>query len=191
MCLLLAVCMVLTLMPTTALAGETESARSSKTVITTVQELQQFAEAVNRGDYDAKTDAVVSLEADLDMTGIAWTPIGCADDNGAVKHFFSGKFYGNGHTISNFDFSSSYGIKAVGGFFGYIENAEVFSLKIQGNLDVVCVFGFNLRGFTWGRIRRSQEKGRGSGVECLGGYELYCSIIVLWEGASYCILFFI
>lgn len=136
MCLLLAVCMVLTLMPTTALAEETESARSSKTVITTVQELQQFAEAVNRGDYDAKTDAVVSLEADLDMTEVAWTPIGCADDNGAVKHFFSGKFYGNGHTISNFDFSSSYGIKAVGGFFGYIENAEVFSLKIQGNLDV-------------------------------------------------------
>lgn len=136
MSLLLAVCMVLTLMPTTALAEETESARSSKTVITTVQELQQFAEAVNRGDYDAKTDAVVSLEADLDMTEVAWTPIGCADDNGAVKHFFSGKFYGNGHTISNFDFSSSYGIKAVGGFFGYIENAEVFSLKIQGNLDV-------------------------------------------------------
>ena len=136
MCLLLAVCMVLTLMPTTALAEETESARSSKTVITTVQELQQFAEAVNRGDYDAKTDAVVSLEADLDMTGIAWTPIGCADDNGDVKHYFSGKFYGNGHTISNFDFSSSYGIKMVGGFFGYIENAEVFSLKIQGNLDV-------------------------------------------------------
>lgn len=136
MCLLLAVCMVLTLMPTTALAEETESARSSKTVITTVQELQQFAEAVNRGDYDAKTDAVVSLEADLDMTGIAWTPIGCADDNGKVEHYFSGKFYGNGHTISNFDFSSSYGIKAVGGFFGYIENAEVFSLKIQGKLDV-------------------------------------------------------
>ena len=104
MSLLLAVCMVLTLMPATALAEETESARSSKTVITTVQELQQFAEAVNRGDYDAKTDAVVSLEADLDMTGVAWTPIGCADDNGDVKHFFSGKFYGNGHTISNFDF---------------------------------------------------------------------------------------
>lgn len=136
MSLLLAVCMVLTLMPATALAEETESARSSKTVITTVQELQQFAEAVNRGDYDKKTDAVVSLEADLDMTGVAWTPIGCADDKGDVKHFFSGKFYGNGHTISNFDFSSSYGIKMLGGFFGYIENAEVFSLKIQGNLNV-------------------------------------------------------
>ena len=136
MSLLLAVCMVLTLMPTTALAEETESARSSKTVITTVQKLQEFAEAVNRGDYDAKTDAVVSLEADLDMAGVAWTPIGCADDNGDVEHYFSGKFYGNGHTISNFDFSSSYGIKMVGGFFGYIEKAEVFSLKIQGNLNV-------------------------------------------------------
>ena len=50
MSLLLVVCMVLTLMPATALAEETESARSSKTVITTVHELQQFAEAVNRGD---------------------------------------------------------------------------------------------------------------------------------------------
>ena len=150
MSLLLAVCMVLTLMPTTALAEETESAHSSKTVITTVQELQQFAEAVNRGDYDAKIDAVVSLEADLDMTGIAWTPIGCAD----VKHYFSGKFYGNGHTISNFDFSSSYGIKAVGGFFGYIENAEIFSLKIQGKLDVTAAKEYTYFGTVAGYAAR-------------------------------------
>lgn len=154
MCLLLAVCMVLTLMPTTALAGETESARSSKTVITTVQELQQFAEAVNKGDYDAKTDAVVSLEADLDMTEVAWTPIGCADDSGDVEHYFSGKFYGNGHTISNFDFSSSYGIKAVGGFFGYIENAEIFSLKIQGKLDVTAAKEYTYFGTVAGYAAR-------------------------------------
>ena len=54
MCLLLAVCMVLTLMPTTALAEETESARSSKTVITTVHELQQFAKAVDNGEMTIK-----------------------------------------------------------------------------------------------------------------------------------------
>ena len=139
MCLLLAVCMVLTLMPTTALAEETESARSSKTVITTVQELQQFAEAVNRGDYDAKTDAVVSLEADLDMTGIAWTPIGSVfDGDGNLLHYFSGKFYGNGHTISNLDFSKNYG-KAeypVFGFFSVAYGAEISGLTIQGKLDV-------------------------------------------------------
>ena len=137
--LLLAVCMVLTLMPTTALAEETESARSSKTVITTVQELQQFAEAVNRGDYDDKTDAVVSLDADLDLTGVAWKPIGSVfDGDGNLLHYFSGKFYGNGHTISNLDFSENYG-KAeypVFGFFSVAYGAEISGLTIQGKLDV-------------------------------------------------------
>ena len=139
MCLLLAVCMVLTLMPTTALAGETESARSSKTVITTVHELQQFAKAVDNGEYDDKTDAVVSLEADLDLTGVAWKPIGSVfDGDGNLLHYFSGKFYGNGHTISNLDFSENYG-KAeypVFGFFSVAYGAEISGLTIQGKLDV-------------------------------------------------------
>ena len=139
MCLLLAVCMVLTLMPTTALAEETESARSSKTVITTVHELQQFAKAVDNGEYDDKTDAVVSLEADLDLTGVAWKPIGSVfDGDGNLLHYFSGKFYGNGHTISNLDFSKNYG-KAeypVFGFFSVAYGAEISGLTIQGKLDV-------------------------------------------------------
>ena len=139
MSLLLAVCMVLTLMPTTALAEETESARSSKTVITTVHELQQFAKAVDNGEYDDKTDAVVSLEADLDLTGVAWKPIGSVfDGDGNLLHYFSGKFYGNGHTISNLDFSKNYG-KAeypVFGFFSVAYGAEISGLTIQGKLDV-------------------------------------------------------
>ena len=139
MSLLLAVCMVLTLMPTTALAEETESARSSKTVITTVYELQQFAKAVDNGEYDDKTDAVVSLEADLDLTGVAWKPIGSVfDGDGNLLHYFSGKFYGNGHTISNLDFSKNYG-KAeypVFGFFSVAYGAEISGLTIQGKLDM-------------------------------------------------------
>lgn len=139
MCLLLAVCMVLTLMPATALAEETESARSSKTVITTVQQLQQFAKAVDNGEYDGKKDAVVSLEADLDLTGVAWTPIGSVfDGNGNLLHYFSGKFYGNGHTISNLDFSENYGETKypVFGFFSVAYGAEISGLTIQGKLDV-------------------------------------------------------
>ena len=139
MSLLLAVCMVLTLMPTTALAEETESARSSKTVITTVEELQQFAKAVDNGEYDDKTDAVVSLDADLDLKGVAWKPIGSDfDGDGNLLHYFSGKFYGNGHTISNLDFSKNYG-KAeypVFGFFSVAYGAEISGLTIQGKLDV-------------------------------------------------------
>ena len=138
MSLFLAVCMVLTLMPATELAEETESARSSKTVITTVQELQQFAEAVNRGDYDDKTDAVVSLDADLDLKGGAWKPIGSDFDDKGLQHYFSGKFYGNGHTISNLDFSENYGKTEYPsfGFFSEVYGAEISGLTIQGKLDV-------------------------------------------------------
>lgn len=98
---------------------------AGKTAIRTVDELMQFAADVNAGAYDGKTDAVVSLESDLDLSGKTWTSIGCADNDANVPHFFSGKFYGNGHTISNLDFSDAYGMIEYEsyGFFGYIENA--------------------------------------------------------------------
>ena len=134
---LLALCLVMVLVPMTALAQENE--QSSKTSITTVDELLQFAKAVDNGEYDDKTDAVVSLDADLDLTGIAWKPIGSVfDSDGNLLHYFSGKFYGNGHTISNLDFSENYG-KAeypVFGFFSVAYGAEISGLTIQGKLDV-------------------------------------------------------
>ena len=94
-------------------------------------------QAVNNGDYDKNKDAVVVLENDLDLTGVVWTPIGNVfDENGYIEHCFSGKFYGNGHTISNIDFTSIYGKDLLVGFFGDIEEAEVSGLTIEGNLDV-------------------------------------------------------
>ena len=135
--LLLALCLVMALVPMTAFAEENE--KSSKISITTVDELLQFAKAVDNGEYDDKTDAVVSLDADLDLTGIAWKPIGSVfDGDGNLLHYFSGKFYGNGHTISNLDFSENYG-KAeypVFGFFSVAYGAEISGLTIQGKLDV-------------------------------------------------------
>lgn len=106
--LLLALCLAMALVPMTAFAEENE--QNNKTTITSVDELLQFAKAVDNGEYDGKADAVVSLDADLDLTGIAWTPIGSVfAADGTLLHYFSGKFYGNGHTISNLDFSENYG----------------------------------------------------------------------------------
>ena len=131
---LLAVCIALALVPMVAFAEG-----NGKTSITTVNELLQFAKAVDNGEYDDKTDAVVSLDADLDLTGVAWKPIGSVfDGDGNLLHYFSGKFYGNGHTISNLDFSENYG-KAeypVFGFFSVAYGAEISGLTIQGKLDV-------------------------------------------------------
>ena len=132
--ILMVLCVALIFVPTTALAEE--NGQSSKTVITSVAELQQFAQDVNSGKYDNKTDAIVMLNADLDLSGVSWTPIGAADTNGNVEHCFSGKFYGNGHTISNLDFSSVYGSGLIGGFFGYIENAEISGLNIKGKINI-------------------------------------------------------
>ena len=132
--LLLSFTLCLTLLPTAAFAEGPD-----KISITTVDELLQFAKAVDNGEYDDKTDAVVSLDADLDLTNVAWKPIGSVfAADGTLQHYFSGKFYGNGHTISNLDFSKNYG-KAeypVFGFFSVAYGAEISSLTIQGELDV-------------------------------------------------------
>ena len=141
--LLLALPLCLTLLPTTALAED--EAASDRTVIATVEDLQQFARAVDAGDYDGKTDAVVELAADLDLTGIEWTPIGSTvNEDGEVEHCFSGKFYGNGHTVSNLDLSDVYGATGLCGFFGDIENAEISSLTVQGTINVNSE-----RAYTW------------------------------------------
>ena len=110
-----------------------------KTTIRTVDQLLQFAKAVDNGEYDGKKDAVVSLDANLDLTDIAWTPIGSVfAADGTLLHYFSGKFYGNGHTISNLDFSGNYGKAEYPsfGFFSEVYGAEISSLTIQGKLDV-------------------------------------------------------
>ena len=112
---------------------------AGKTAIRTVDELLQFAKAVDNGEYDDETDAVVSLEEDLDLTGVAWTPIGSVfAADGTLLHYFSGKFYGNGHTISNLDFSENYGKTEYPsfGFFSEVYGAEISGLTIQGKLDV-------------------------------------------------------
>ena len=127
-----ALVLCLTMVPISAFAEQ-------KTTITTVDELLQFAKAVDNGEYDVKKDAVVSLEEDLDLTGVAWKPIGSVfDGDGNLLHYFSGKFYGNGHTISNLDFSENYGKTAYPsfGFFSEVYGAEISGLTIQGKLDV-------------------------------------------------------
>ena len=139
--LVLALC--LSLLPVTAFAEEGENEVATvpeKRVITSVDDLMKFAEAVNEGIYTNQTEAVVSLEADLDLKDVkTWTPIGSVfASDGTLQHYFSGKFYGNGHTISNLNFSENYGKSDYPsfGFFSEIYGAEVSSLTIQGNLDV-------------------------------------------------------
>lgn len=126
--------------------------------ITNLDELKQFANAVACGHSYAGEQ--VALEADIDLAGIEWNPIGIRGKP------FKGEFLGNGHTISNLTITSltdkmtdSRGYEVYVGFFGYTEDATIkrivlenanISIPNRNNAESVyigavvgCMFGQN------------------------------------------------
>ena len=94
--------------------------------ISSVEELQIFAQRVNSG-YSYQNEFVV-LTQDLDLTGIHWTPIGTTT-NAKSGIGFAGNFDGQRHIISNLNVpdSSNY---ATFGLFGMV-NGTVKNLGIE------------------------------------------------------------
>ena len=114
---------------------EEPSEEPIRTSITTVEDLMKFAEEAQNGIYEGKTDAVVSLDADLDLTGKTWVPIaGKVTEDGFPC--FSGTFYGNNHVISGLDLSSAYNKQQYyAGFFGALWQAKVYDLTVKGSFN--------------------------------------------------------
>lgn len=88
--------------------------------IGTPAQLKWFAFYVNT--KDAAANAI--LTADIDLAGVAWTPIG----KGAV---YSGTFNGNGNAITNFSYTGS---GDCNGLFGKVNNATIGNFSISGEL---------------------------------------------------------
>lgn len=115
--------------------------------IYTVADLETFRDKVNDGT--TYNNYVVKLEADLDLSGISWTPIGRVDTDGSEKYYdFYGTFDGQGHTISNLsvgtDASYTDSDGHNNGLFGGTRNATVKNLimenaTIKGNYFVGAV----------------------------------------------------
>jgi hypothetical protein len=97
---------------------------SAKEVLTIrdAKNLFLFAEMVNSGD-NRFLHAKVRLDADIDLGGKTWTPIGT--DRSVA---FEGVFDGNGHSVENFIIKGD-GITRKG-FFGYLKGS-VFNLTID------------------------------------------------------------
>ena len=102
--------------------------------ITNLDELNQFANAVMCGHSYAGEQ--VTLEADIDLAGIEWTPIGVRG------RAFKGEFIGNGHTISNLTITAltdkmtdARGYEACVGFFGYAEDAVIRGITLE-NINI-------------------------------------------------------
>lgn len=71
----------------------------------------------------------IVLNTCIDLNGSTneeFSPIGTFDKP------FTGTFYGNGHTIKNFNITSlSSNNEIYSGFFGYVKGAEIFGLKLE------------------------------------------------------------
>ena len=84
--------------------------------ISTADHLKWYQTNLNAGLLSGRE--ILSLEADIDLTGVEIAPIG------TEEHPFGGTFNGNQHTISNLQITSD----AEGGLFGVIANASNISL---------------------------------------------------------------
>lgn len=126
-------------------------------IIKTAEQLAFLAKQVNGGEtYQGK---YFQLEADLDLSGSEWTPIGTE----TVP--FSGKFSGNGHVLTNVK------ISAVGdyiGLFGYntgtITYVGIESGEISGGNCTGSICGLNA-----GTITGCYNNAPVTGKESAGG----------------------
>lgn len=85
--------------------------------IATVADLQALATACNTASEAAKTAGnTYELTADLDMSGVAWTPAGGLDAYPGTA--FKGTFDGKGHTISNLTCTDTHAKYATAALFG-------------------------------------------------------------------------
>lgn len=153
---LLFVCLLLSFVAP-AYAAEEEEAESVKLRISTEEQLLAFAEECRLDSYSWNLE--VSLEADLDLTGIAFEGI----------PIFSGTFDGNGHTISGVEITVD---GSVQGFFRYVTaTAVIRDLNIRGS---ICPGGSRgqvggIAGSNSGTIENCSFDGVVSGGDYVGG----------------------
>ena len=141
--ILTVVCVVAMILSMSIVAGAEET---NVITITTAEELVGMADNLT-ADY--------VLDADIDLAGIAWTPIGTYKPSGesaeeqeipASDAAFTGTFDGQGHTIRNLTITGQDGIAV--GLFGCIANTEVgnFTLEnasTEGTVMVADAVGYS------------------------------------------------
>jgi hypothetical protein len=87
-----------------------------------------FRDRLNNGIIDV--DQTYQLRSDIDLGGMEWTPIGAVFSD---SRYFTGKFYGNGHTVSNFKIVSPDYSHEFAGLFGVISgDALIRDLNVTG-----------------------------------------------------------
>ena len=135
----------------------------------------------------------ITLLKDIDLTGVttdgdSFGPIGRYCSGQGVNNPFTGHFDGNGHTIkgiyqSGWDFGYEWGRTGYLGLFGYVKDATIENLTIEGMESVVeggtlaAVAGRADGECTFKNITVKNSK--------LGTYNNRCGGIVGWTGGYY------
>lgn len=111
------------------LTAQWEKYSSATYIIKNADDLMNFASKVNAGN--SNINAI--LEADIDMSGYDWIPIGLSTDedvDATSTKPFCGTFDGNGYKISNISIpeGTSY---ARAGLIGYAKNATIKNVVVE------------------------------------------------------------
>ena len=110
----------------------------------------EFVRSVNAGASTSRwenADGEVCLLADIDLTGIEWTPIGSATGVGSgaptyeFSNAFTGKFNGKGHSITGISWTCDMSKNNVYGLFGAADGAKISNLIIGAEGDAITLTG--------------------------------------------------
>ena len=131
--------------------------------VTTADGLKNVAKLVNE---QWNLGINITLTADIDLSGIDWTPIGID-----YNHQYTGTFDGGNHTISGLTVTGS---DEYAGLFGYIGKdggtvKNVVLEDVQITSDNSSGYAGGVAGDSWGTIENCSVSGSVSGTTFAGG----------------------
>ena len=129
--------------------GYTDDGQGNYTV-TSAEGLKNIAKLVNE---EWKSDINITLTADINLSGIDWTPIGID-----YNHQYTGTFDGGNHTITGLTVTTS---DQYAGLFGYlsgtVKDVTLKDVKIESNNEISDVGG--VAGQSYGNIENCSVSG--------------------------------
>ena len=139
--------------------GYTDDGQGNYTV-TSAEGLKNIAKLVNE---EWKSDINITLTADINLSGIDWTPIGNFENR------YTGTFDGGGHTITGLTVNQkergNVGLIGYLGSGGKVQNLTLENVNLNGNLYVGGVVGYSNNG----TVTACTASGSINGKEYVGG----------------------
>lgn len=141
--------------------GYTDDGQGNYTV-TSAEGLKNIAKLVNE---EWKLGINITLTADIDLSGIDWTPIGID-----YNHQYTGTFDGGDHTITGLTVTGS---DQYAGLFGRIgSGGTVKNVVLEGvQITTTYIYGSagGVAGYSYGNIEYCSVSGSVSGISDVGG----------------------